>query len=98
MPVLASVEGCLNDQAAKQLANLRAAIIPELHRLKCNRRWLQMNRMARRTDEWWAFAARWYHEKIAKPDSDEHRQNMLRGYPTWHLLKFIDPNQEDDPL
>jgi len=55
--------------------------------------------LARRPDEWWAFAARWYHEKIAKPDSDGHRQNMLRGYPTWHLLKFIiDPNQEDDPL
>jgi len=47
MHALASVEGCLNDQAAKQLANLRAVIIPELHRLKCNRRWLQMNRMAR---------------------------------------------------
>ena len=54
--------------------------------------------IASRTEEWWAVAAAWYHEKIAKPDSDEHRENLLRGYPTWHLLKFIiDPNQQTDP-
>jgi hypothetical protein len=44
---LASAEGCLNDQAAEELAQLREAIIPELHRLKCNRRWLQLSAIAR---------------------------------------------------
>jgi hypothetical protein len=54
--------------------------------------------IADRAEEWWTFAADWYHEKIAKPDSDKHRENLLQGYPTWHLLKFIiDPNQENDP-
>jgi hypothetical protein len=30
--------------------------------------------------------------------SEQHRQNMLQGYPTWKLTKYIiDPNQPDDP-
>jgi hypothetical protein len=50
--------------------------------------------IADQNDEWWAEVAKWYHEKIAKPDSDEHRENMLRGYPTRKLLRFlIDPNE-----
>jgi hypothetical protein len=47
-----------------------------------------------RTGEGWREVAAWYHEKIASPESDEHRENMLRGYPTGKLLRFIvDPNQ-----
>jgi len=44
---LASVEAWLNEEGAKQLANLRELVIPELHRLRSNRRWLKMNTMAR---------------------------------------------------
>jgi hypothetical protein len=42
----------------------------------------------------------WYHTRIAAPDSEKHRQNMLAGYPTWELTKFIiNPGAgEDDPL
>jgi hypothetical protein len=46
---LASVEGCLNDEGLEMLANLRGVVIPELHRLRGNRRWLEMNRLARAT-------------------------------------------------
>ena len=50
--------------------------------------------IADQNDEWWAEVAKWYHEKIAKPDNDEHRENMLRRYPTRKLLRFlIDPNE-----
>jgi hypothetical protein len=45
--------------------------------------------IADQNDEWWAEVAKWYHEKIAKHDSDEHRENMLRGYPTRKLLRFL---------
>ena len=37
-------------------------------------------------DEWWANAVTWYHKNIASPESDEHRENMLSGYPTRKLL------------
>ena len=30
--------------------------------------------IASRTEEWWAFVAEWYHEKIAQPDSNEHQE------------------------
>jgi hypothetical protein len=43
---LASVEACLNDEGMEMLANLRGAVIPELHRIRCNRQWLQMSDMA----------------------------------------------------
>jgi hypothetical protein len=40
-------------------------------------------------DEWWANAVTWYHKNIASPESDEHRENMLSGYPTRKLLLYI---------
>jgi hypothetical protein len=43
----------------------------------------------------WANAVTWYHKNIANPESDEHRENMLSGYPTRTLLlDIIDPNQD----
>jgi hypothetical protein len=46
-------------------------------------------------DEWWANAVTGYHKNIANPESDEHRENMLSGYPTKKLLlDIIDPNQD----
>ena len=42
----------------------------------------------------WANAVTGYHKNIANPQSDEHRENMLSGYPTRKLLfDIIDPNQ-----
>jgi hypothetical protein len=50
--------------------------------------------MVDQSDEWWANAVKRYHEDIASPESDEHRENMLRGFPTRKLLGYIiDPNQ-----
>ena len=54
--------------------------------------------LASRTANWWHRIATWYHQHIAEADSEQHRQNMLQGYPTWKLTKYIiDPNQPDDP-
>jgi hypothetical protein len=47
LQALASVEACLNDEGLEMLANLRGVVIPALHKLRGNRRWLQMNTMAR---------------------------------------------------
>lgn len=51
--------------------------------------------MADQSDEGWANVVMWYHENIASPESDEHRKNMLRGYPTRKLLRYniVNPNQ-----
>jgi hypothetical protein len=54
----------------------------------------RLGNMVMRTDEYWTKVADWYHEHIARAESDKHRENMLRGYPNYELLKFIiDPNQ-----
>jgi hypothetical protein len=53
--------------------------------------------LASQTDDFWPRAAAFYHRVIAESDSEQPRQNMLQGYPTWQLSKYIiDPNVEDD--
>ena len=53
--------------------------------------------LASKNQDWWPRVAEWYHQHIAGPESEQHRKNMLQGYPTWELSKYIiDPNQIDD--
>ena len=37
----------------------------------------------------WEDRARIYHARIALPDSQEHKDNMLRGYPTTALIGLL---------